>query len=138
MSDRATALVRLAAVWGRALSVVDAGLLLDGSPEAQVGMLVREGVDNGLLGSADGDVFFPHDLVREAVYADVAPAERRALHRACARHIVSNGGSALAAAMHFRASAVQDDEETVLALDQAARESSMPDQAAEWPSRRSR
>jgi DNA-binding CsgD family transcriptional regulator len=131
LSDRATALVRLAAVWGRALSVVDAGLLLDGSSEAQVGMLVREGVDNGLLGSADGDVFFPHDLVREAVYADVAPAERRALHRACARHIVSNGGSALAAAMHFRASAVQDDEETVLALDQAARESSMPDQAAE-------
>jgi hypothetical protein len=72
---------------------------------------VREGVDNGLLGSADGEVFFPHDLVREAVYADIAPGDRRALHRACARYIVGDGRSALAAATHFRASAVQDDEE---------------------------
>ncbi len=96
-------------------------------------MLAREGVDNGLLGSADGEVFFPHDLVREAVYADIPLDDRRALHRACARYVVGAGGSALVAATHFRASAVQDDEEAVLALEQAAREcmASMPDQAAE-------
>jgi DNA-binding CsgD family transcriptional regulator/tetratricopeptide (TPR) repeat protein len=133
LSGQAAALVRLAAVWGRALSIADAGHLLGGVSEAQVWMLVREGADNGLLGSADGDVFFPHDLVREAVYADISPGDRRELHRACARHTVANGRSALAAATHFRACAVQDDEEAVLALEQAAREcmASMPDQAAE-------
>src|SRR6185295_19790212 len=101
--------------------------------EAQVGILAREGVDNGLLGSADGEVFFPHDLVREAVYADIPPGDRRALHRACARYIVGDGRSALAASTHFRACAVRDDEEAVLALERAARECmvSMPDQAAE-------
>jgi len=133
LSGPASALIRLAAVWGRALSVADAGAVLGSISEAQVGILAREGVDNGLLGSADGEVFFPHDLVREAVYADIPPGDRRALHRACARYIVGDGRSALAASTHFRACAVRDDEEAVLALERAARECmvSMPDQAAE-------
>ena len=131
LSGPAAALVRLAAVWGRAMRVEDAGHLLGSVSEAQVETLVREGVDNGLLGSAEGDVFFRHDLVRDAVYADIPPADRRALHRACARYIVGDGRSTLAAANHFRASAVRDDHEAVLALEQAARECSMPDQAVE-------
>src|SRR6185312_7651643 len=116
LSGPASALIRLAAVWGRALSVADAGAVLGSISEAQVGILAREGVDNGLLGSADGEVFFPHDLVREAVYADIPPGDRRALHRACARYIVGDGRSALAASPHFRACAVRDDEEAVDAL----------------------
>jgi DNA-binding CsgD family transcriptional regulator len=133
LSNQAAALTRLAAVWGRALSMADAGTLLGDVSHAHVRMLAREGVDNGLLGSTEDAVFFPHDLVREAVYADIAPADRRALHRACARYVVGDGGSALAAVAHFRASAVQDDEEAILALEEAAREClvSMPDQAAE-------
>jgi DNA-binding CsgD family transcriptional regulator len=133
LSAAAAALVRLTAVWGRALDVSDAGRLLGNVSDAQVGMLAREGADNGVLGSAEGEVFFPHDLVREAVYADIAPAERRTLHRACARYIVGDGRSALAAATHYRASAARNDEEAVLALEQAAREcmASMPEQAAE-------
>lgn len=133
LSAPAAELVRLAAVWGRPLGVHDAGQLLGGVLEARVGVLAQDGVDNGLLGSADGEVYFAHDLVREAVYADIPPRERRAAHRACARHVVGDGGSVLAAAAHYRASAVRDDEEAVLALEQAAREcmTSMPDQAAE-------
>ncbi len=133
LSGPAADLIRLTAVWSRGLSLADAGHLLGGISDAQLGLLAREGVDNGLLGSADGEVFFPHDLVREAVYADIPPADRQALHRACARFIVGDGRSALAAATHFRACAVRDDEEAVLALEQAARECmvSMPDQAAE-------
>jgi DNA-binding CsgD family transcriptional regulator/tetratricopeptide (TPR) repeat protein len=133
LSGPAAALVRVAAVWGRALGVADAGHLLGCMSEAQVRLLVREGVDHGLLGSTDGKLFFPHDLVRDAVYADIPPGDRRALHRASARFIVGNGRSALSAATHFRASAVRDDEEAVLALEEAAREcmASMPDLAAE-------
>jgi DNA-binding CsgD family transcriptional regulator len=133
LSAQAAALIRLVAVWGRALTVADAGHLLGGASETQVAILAREGTDNGLLGRADGSMFFPHDLVREAVYADIALTERRALHRACARYVVGDSGSALAAAMHFRASATPDDAEAILALEQAAHECliSMPDQAAE-------
>jgi DNA-binding CsgD family transcriptional regulator len=133
LSAQAAALIRLTAVWGRALIMADAGQLLGNVSDAQLGLLAREAIDNGLLGSANGEVFFPHDLVRETVYADILPADRRALHRACARYITGQGGSALAAANHFHASAVRDDEEAVIALEQAARECmvSMPDQAAE-------
>jgi hypothetical protein len=133
LSAEAAALVRLAAVWGRALDVFDAGGLLGNVSEAQIGMLAREGADNGLLGSGDGEVFFPHDLVRDAVYAAIAPGERRALHRSCARYVVGEGRSALAAATHYRASGAVNDEEAVLALERAAREClmSMPEQAAE-------
>jgi DNA-binding CsgD family transcriptional regulator len=133
LSADAAALVRLTAVWGRALDVADAGRLSGNVSEVQVGMLAREGVDNGVLGAAGGELFFAHDLVREAVYADIAPGRRRALHRECARFVVGDGRSALAAAIHYRASAVRDDEEAVLALEQAARECmvSMPEQAAE-------
>ena len=96
-------------------------------------MLIREGVDDGLLGTADDDVFLPHDLVGDAVYADIAPGDRRALHRACARYLIGEGRPALAAATHYRASAVQNDEEAILALERAASEClvSMPGQAAE-------
>jgi DNA-binding CsgD family transcriptional regulator/tetratricopeptide (TPR) repeat protein len=133
LSGPAAALIRLAAVWGRPLSLAGAGHLLGSVSEAQIRVLALEGVDNGVLGIVDGEVFFPHDLLREAVYADIPPGDRRALHRACARAIVGDGRSALAAATHFRASAVRDDDEAVLALEQAARECmmSMPEQAAE-------
>jgi hypothetical protein len=92
LSGPVAALIRLAAVWSRALSLADAGHLLGSVSDAQVRMLAREGVDNGLLGIADGEVFFPHDLVREAVYADIPPGDRRALHRACARFISATVG----------------------------------------------
>lgn len=133
LPGQAAALIRLAAVWGRPLTVADAGNLLGGASDAQVAILARDGIDNGLLGRTDGSIFFPHDLVREAVYSDIAPAERRAMHRACARYVVGGGGSVLAAATHFRASATLDDVEAILALEQAAHECvvSMPDQAAE-------
>ncbi len=133
LSPQAAALVRLTAVWGRALEVAAAGQLLGDVSDAEVGLLAREAIDNGLLGSAAGTVFFPHDLLREAAYADITPGDRRALHRACARYIVSEGRPALVAATHYRASATLNDEEAIVALEQAAHECmvSMPEQAAE-------
>jgi DNA-binding CsgD family transcriptional regulator len=133
LSAQAAALVRLCAVWGRALDGADAGRMLGNLSEAQVGLLTREAADNGLLGSSAGEVSFPHDLVRGAVYADIAPAERRALHRACARYLTGAGRPAVAAARHYAASAVPNDEEAILALELAARECmvAMPEQAAE-------
>jgi DNA-binding CsgD family transcriptional regulator len=135
LSESGVALIRLAAVWGRFLAATDATRLLGHISDAQLALLTKEAVDNGLLASGlsanrEGGVYFPHDLLRETVYADIAPEERRALHRACARHITGEGGSVLSAAVHFRASARVDDEEAIVALERAARDSeSLPDQA---------
>jgi DNA-binding CsgD family transcriptional regulator len=130
LSPDAVDLVRAAAVWGAALTVRDgAGLL--GRSDAHTRRLIAEGVDRGLLTVVDGDVHFPHDLVREAVYADIEPERRRELHRASARHVDESGGSALTAATHFGASAVRDDEEAIEALMRAAQHSTLPEQALE-------
>ena len=133
LSEQTAALVRLTAVWGQPLEASDAGRLLGNLSDAQVNMLIREGVDQGLLGTDDHEVCLPHDLVAEAVYADIAPGDRRAVHRSAARYLVGEGRSALTAATHFLASAVQNDEEAILALEEAASEClvSMPEQAAE-------
>lgn len=124
-------LVRLAAVWGRTLAVEDAEALLGGVSASRVLAAARLAADEGLLRTGGG-VFFAHDILREAVYADIAPGERSALHRACARYILAAGGGILTAAPHFQASATADDEEAVRALQSAAEECviSMPEQAA--------
>ncbi|KMO73860.1 helix-turn-helix transcriptional regulator [Mycolicibacterium chubuense] len=134
LSESAVALTRLTAVWARSLAVADAAELLGGISHAHVWSLARESAANGLLRTFDDTVSSPHDLIRDAVYADIPADERRNLHRHCARHILGRGGSPLAAAAHLRASAEHDDEETVVALLDAAREcqGSMPDQAAEF------
>ncbi|MCK0173436.1 LuxR family transcriptional regulator [Mycolicibacterium sp. F2034L] len=133
LSERAATLVRLAAVWGRGLPISDAAHLLGDLSHTEVEPLVAEGAAQGLLDHADGEVYFPHDLVREALYTAIAPQDRRAMHRRCARYLVDDGGRALAAAVHFRASATPDDDEAVLALLRAADECavSMPEQAAD-------
>lgn len=137
VEPEAVALIELAAIWGKPLPAEDAAHLLADVTGGHLGPAVRAAVDEGLLGDADGELFFPHDLVREAVYTDIPPARRRSLHRRCARYVVAGGGSALAAATHFLASAVRNDEEAVVALEQAAGECmvSMPDQAAEFAQR---
>lgn len=130
-SDEATALVQMAAVWGRALSIGDATRLL-GISEADAAARVGEAAGNGLLTGDGSDITFAHELIREAAYAAIAPDDRRALHRICARHIVSSGDTSLSAAPHFRASAARDDAEAVRALVDAADESaSIPGQAIE-------
>lgn len=127
----ATGLVQLVAVWGRPLAVADATRML-GVSEARLAALRREAAGNGLLAGDGVEVSFAHDLVREAVYAALAPDEMRTLHRTCARHIVGKGESMLCAAAHFHASAVKHDEEAILALERASREcEAIPAQAVE-------
>jgi DNA-binding CsgD family transcriptional regulator/tetratricopeptide (TPR) repeat protein len=116
-------LIRLTAVWGRRLPVEDAAPLLDGLPVARVIRGAREGDDNGLLSTSRSGMTFRHDLVREAVYADIARPDRDALHRRCARHLLATCTNAVPAAAHFRVIAAPGDPEAVEALLRAASDS---------------
>lgn len=133
LEPETVALVRLAAVWGRALSIEAAAALgCDGSA-TRVRHSARQAVDNGLLTSSEDGVEFAHSLVRDAVYADIDRRERDALHRACGRYLLHTRSAALAAAPHFRVVAKSGDEEAVDVLLQAAVDSASttPDQAAD-------
>jgi DNA-binding CsgD family transcriptional regulator/tetratricopeptide (TPR) repeat protein len=126
------ALIQLVAVLGHPLSIDDAMELLGWTSVPEAVASVRILVADGLLVESGGLLSFRHDLLREAVYADLSPALRRRLHQRCMRFMLAAGEGALAAA-HARSGAVPGDREAVGVLVSAAVECSrrMPDSAAD-------
>ncbi|MFJ7958925.1 ATP-binding protein [Streptomyces sp. NPDC096319] len=111
--------LRIGAVLGRAFSLADAAALC-GRPASGLGAEVDEAIAAALLHD-DGDrLRFRHDLLRQAVYADLAPSVRRALHREAARRLVATGRSSTDAVPHLLESAEPGDQEAVELLGTAA------------------
>jgi DNA-binding SARP family transcriptional activator len=78
-------LVEIAAVAARPLDpVLTRALGLDDADEASA-----EALETGLLESVDAAVGFRHALLREAVYAEIAPPRRRGLHQAWAMALLT-------------------------------------------------
>ncbi|MEV6258332.1 AAA family ATPase [Nocardia sp. NPDC051911] len=79
LSDQAASVLRLAAVAG---SPVRHTLLAAASdlPEGALATALRQLVDQRLLVSTDTGYQFRHVLIRDAVYEDLLPAERQAMH----------------------------------------------------------
>jgi ATP/maltotriose-dependent transcriptional regulator MalT len=108
-------LVLAAAVLGTRCALADA-VALAGVPDPLDGLdeAVRAGLLTEVLSDTGHDIAFTHELVRAAVYADLSPARRHALHRAAAERL--DGDAAL---QHRIAAAVGSDPE--LAEELAAR-----------------
>ncbi|MFE3283697.1 ATP-binding protein, partial [Streptomyces sp. NPDC059233] len=84
--------LRIGSVLGRAFSLADAAALC-GRPASGLGAEVDEAIDAALLHDDGERLLFRHDLLRQAVYADLAPSVRRALHREAASRLVAAGRS---------------------------------------------
>ena len=78
----------------------------------------------GVLVNRGHHIVFRHDLVRQAIYAELTPIARKNLHRRCARWLLQSDSSALTAAPHVRAYASSGDEDAVRILRDAAEECS--------------
>ena len=63
-----------------------------GNAPAQLVALVDEAVSTGLVVEQSQRLSFAHALLREAVYADISPSRRRALHLAAADRLTADGG----------------------------------------------
>ena len=76
---------------------------------------------------------FRHDLIRDAIYADLTPSLRLGLHREAATRLANIGASATRVADQFERGAVPGDPEAIEWLVRAAREavSSSPETAAD-------
>ncbi|MFD7713306.1 AAA family ATPase [Streptomyces sp. NPDC059786] len=111
--------LQMGAVLGRRFSFHDAAALC-GVPAAALIPALEEAVRAGLLDDDGDHLVFRHDLLRQAVYADIPPSARKALHREAARGLVTGGGRAVDAVPHLLRGALPGDEEAVELLRQAA------------------
>ena len=93
LSPTAQDLLVAAAVLGRRSVLSDVVALAAGpDPLAALDESVRAGLLEEVPTGTGHTVVFPHELVRAAVYADLPPARRHALHEAAARLIGGTAG----------------------------------------------
>ena len=127
-------LMTVAAVFGQALAAADVPALLPQHPAAQMTVSIGEAVRSGLLAhDRAGRLTFRHDLIREAIYADLTERTRRALHQRCARYLRDVAGEPLTIAAHARAGISPGDEATAALLADAASQAAaaMPEAASD-------
>ncbi|MEU7473910.1 AAA family ATPase [Streptomyces sp. NPDC044984] len=111
--------LQMGAVLGRRFGFHDAAALC-GRPAATLIAALEEAVRAGLLDDDGDHLVFRHDLLRQAVYADILPSARKALHREAARGFVAAGHRPIDAVPHVLRGALPGDEEAVALLQRAA------------------
>ncbi|MFD7983864.1 AAA family ATPase [Kitasatospora indigofera] len=111
--------LQMGAVLGRRFGFDDAAALCD-RPAAALLPALEEALHAGLLDDDGNHLFFRHDLLRQAVYADIPPSARKALHREAAHRLVAAGRQPTDAVPHILRGAVPGDEEAVELLRRAA------------------
>jgi DNA-binding CsgD family transcriptional regulator/tetratricopeptide (TPR) repeat protein len=133
LSKRAWQLAQAGAVLGRPFALRDAAPLLGIPAPADLRDAVDEAVRERVLEDDAGLLSFTHDLVRQAVYDDIAPSLRSELHRLAAVHLVESGASPLDAVPHVLVNARVGDHTAVSLLVRAAKSvaSSLPALAAD-------
>lgn len=120
LPPEALSLLRAGAVLGTCFTATGAASLLSQTVEVAVLPGVEPLVREGLLTDDGTSLAFRHELVRHAVYADVPPTLRRAMHRAAAQHLASSADGVIEAAGHLLVSADPGDPNTVELLQRAA------------------
>ncbi len=110
----------LAAVLGARFRPTHLARLANRSPADLLASL-RDALAAGLLTDAGDDLSFRHDLVREALYADLPSAMRAGLHRDAARVLARSGASAGLVGEHLLRGAEPGDDEAITWLQQAGR-----------------
>jgi DNA-binding CsgD family transcriptional regulator/tetratricopeptide (TPR) repeat protein len=120
LSECALQFVQAGAVLGRPFALRDAAALLGISSATDLRDAMDEAVRERVLQHDSGLLSFTHDLVRQAVYDEIAPSLRSELHRLAAKHLVESGAGPLDAVPHIFASATFGDHAAVSLLVQAA------------------
>lgn len=121
LGSAAFELLRLASVLGPSFDVRELAAVT-GRPAADLVTALDELLRSGLLRDDGNRLRFHHDLVREAVYTDIASAVRVALHADAWRALAAADMPSLTIARHVSIAARRGDAEAVDWLRRAARE----------------
>ena len=112
LPERTVDALKAASVLGRRFRVDHLAALADLSP-VQLVPVLEDALAAQVLGDEDGELAFRHQLIRDVVYGELAPALRQAVHRQAARALTDLGASPLEVAEHLVAGAGPGDREAV-------------------------
>jgi len=124
--------LRVASVLGSGFSLADLATV-SGRPAVDLAMMLAEAIRARVL-EDDGTVLrFRHDLIREAIYADLPAGVLQGLHREAGQKLAYSGAPALQVAEHLARGAARGDADAIGWLTRAAREGAArsPDAAAD-------
>lgn len=112
--------LRAGAVLGSSFTVAAAAALLAVSAPAAVLPWLEAAVQADVVVDNGDRLAFRHDLLRQAVYENIAPSARKALHRRAAEYLLAGGRSPVDAASHVLLGARAGDREGIEILRRAA------------------
>ncbi len=121
LAPDALRVLRLAAVLGPSFELSHLKALL-GRSTIELLPALDTGLGAGLLMQSGDRLAFRHDLIRTAIYEDLAPAIRAGLHLDAARALATSGATSIDVAEHFTLGASRGDREAVEWILRAARE----------------
>ncbi len=100
LDDGSTAILRRLALAGDDLDLRSV-LAFTGCDEDEAFAVLDRALSSGVLVVAEGRYRFGHELVRQAMIAEIAPHHQVAIHRDAARHLVDLDGSPAVIAGHW-------------------------------------
>lgn len=121
LSEDTLRALRAAAILGSTFSLTDLSIAA-GRPATDLADSLREAIRARVLHDDHDTLRFRHDLIREAIYADLPASVRRALHRETGQRLGQSGAPALQVAEHLAHGATTGDPEAITWLTRSARE----------------
>ena len=124
--------LRSASILGSGFSLTDLATVT-GLPAVDLSVVLGEAIRARVVEDDGARLRFRHDLIRDAIYQDLAGSVRRALHRDAGQRLAQAGAPALQVAEHLARGAAPGDTEAVGWLARAARQAAprSPDVAAD-------
>jgi DNA-binding CsgD family transcriptional regulator/tetratricopeptide (TPR) repeat protein len=121
LPDEAIQLLRAGSLLGSSFSMTELAAVL-GRPVTDLSPAVEAVLASGVLDEHGVLLRFRHDLIREAVYADMPSSLRLGLHREAATRLADIGAAASRVADQFARGATSGDPDAIEWLTRAARE----------------
>ena len=117
--------LQVAAVLGSSFTLTEMSVVTQ-QPAMELAVAMEEAIAARVLSDDGTRLRFRHDLIRDAIYAELPGSVRIALHREVGERLAAAGAAARQVAEHLSRGAAEGDESAIHWLLTAAREASGP------------
>jgi DNA-binding CsgD family transcriptional regulator len=121
LPDDALEVLRVASILGSTFSLTDLATV-SARPVLELSAALTPAIQARVVSDNDVGMRFRHDLIRDAIYEDLAVSVRRGLHREFGQRLARSDAPALQVAEHLARGAGDDDAEAINWLTRAARD----------------